>query len=231
MLALAGGDDNGLHLVASVPDAVGPYPAGLGRPAARLLGAVSDLALAPVLRTLDLPPAIQPRSGEEVARVLSSPSNVASMLDQLAPAEQDVVRRLAAGPPIGTVGDVLLPVDPATDTTPARRLIARGLLIPIDIQTVELPREIGLVVRCAEPLGVVPPDPPAIHTISRAPEELDRLGATAVLDTVRLVEMLGAEWTGRPAPALRGGGVGVRELRRAARALDVGEDVAAVLLE
>ena len=70
-----------------------------------------------------------------------------------------------------------------------------------------------------------------MRTVDRAPEELDRLGATAVLDTVRLVETLGAEWTHRPAPALRGGGIGVRELRRAARALDVGEDVAAVLLE
>src|SRR6516225_9424371 len=89
-LALVWGDDEGLHLVASVPDAVGPYPAGLGRPAARLLGAVSDLALAPVLRTLELPPAIQPRSGEEVARVLGSPSTVVAMLDELEPAERDV---------------------------------------------------------------------------------------------------------------------------------------------
>src|SRR6478752_7367770 len=55
-LALVWGDDDGLHLLASVPDAVGPYPAGLGRQAARLLGAVSDLALAPVLRALGLPP-------------------------------------------------------------------------------------------------------------------------------------------------------------------------------
>src|SRR6478752_2581627 len=143
-LALVWGNDNGLHLVASVPDAVGPYPAGLGRPAARLLGAVSDLALAPVLRALGLPPAVQPRSGEEVARVLRSPAKVAAMLEGLEPAERDVVQRLAAGPPIGAVGDALLPADPATDTTPPRRLIARGLLIPIDMQTVELPREIGL---------------------------------------------------------------------------------------
>jgi hypothetical protein len=230
-LALVWGGDDGLHLVASVPDAVGPYPAGLGRPAARLLGAVSDLALAPVLRTLGLPPATQPRSAEEVARVLSSPNRVAAMLDELEPAEHDVVQRLAAGPPIGTVGDALLPVDRASDATPPRRLIARGLLIPIDMQTVELPREVGLVVRGAEPVGAVSPDPPPIPTIDREPEELDRLGATAVLDTVRLTEALGAEWTHRPAPALRGGGVGVRELRRAARTLDVGENVAAVLLE
>ena len=36
-LALVWGEDDVLRLVASVPDAVGPYPAGLGRPAARLV--------------------------------------------------------------------------------------------------------------------------------------------------------------------------------------------------
>src|SRR5262249_27910385 len=111
-LALVWGDDDGLHLVASVPDAVGPYPTGLGRPAARLLGAVSDVALAPVLRTLGLPPATQPRSGEEVARVLSSPDHVAAMLDELEPAERDVVQRLALGPPTRTLADALQPLAP-----------------------------------------------------------------------------------------------------------------------
>src|SRR5262252_6822886 len=48
-------------------DAVGPYPAGLGRPADRLLAAVSDVTLAPVLRALGLPPAGQPSSGAAVA--------------------------------------------------------------------------------------------------------------------------------------------------------------------
>jgi Helicase conserved C-terminal domain len=230
-LVLVWGEDDVLRLVANVPDAVGPYPAGLGRPAARLLSAMSDVALAPVLRRLGLPPATQPRSGESVARVLGAPSQVAAMLDELDPAERDVLQRLAAGPPIGSVGDAVLPVDPAGEPTPPRRLIARGLLVPIDMQTVELPREVGLAVRGAEPLGAVPPDPPPIPTVDRTPDELDRVGATAVLDTLRLVEALGVEWTRRPAPALRGGGVGVRELRRTARALDVSEDVTAVVLE
>ena len=84
--------------------------------------------------------------------MLSSPNRVAAMLDELEPAEREVVQRLAAGPPIGTVGDALLPVDRASDATSPRRLIARGLLIPVDMQTVELPREVGLVVRGAGPL-------------------------------------------------------------------------------
>jgi Helicase conserved C-terminal domain len=230
-LALVWGNDDGLHLVASVPEAIGPYPAGLGRRAARLLSSVSDVVLAAVLRTLGLPKATQPRSAESVVQVLTSASSVARLIAELDPAELDVLQRLATGAPIGTVGDALLPVDLAGETAPPRRLIARGLLIPIDVQTVELPREIGLAVRGAQPLGVVQPDPPPIPTVTRTPGELDRLGATAVLDTLRLVEALGVEWTHRPAPALRGGGMGVRELRRVARALDVGEDVAAALLE
>ena len=128
------------------------------------------------------------------------------------------MQRLAAGPPIGTVGDALLPVDRASDATPPRRLIARGLLIPIDMQTVELPRR-GRAAWCGAPnrSGAVSPDPPPIPTIDRAPEELDRLGATAVLDTVRLHR--GARCQSGPiGPRQRcGGGVGVRELRRAAR--------------
>src|SRR5215510_2377323 len=52
-----------LVLTGAVADAAGPYPAGLGRPADRLLAAVSDVTLAPVLRALGLPPAGQPSSG------------------------------------------------------------------------------------------------------------------------------------------------------------------------
>jgi len=62
-LGLIWGEDDHLHLVNHVVDAIGPYPAGLGRPAAHLFAAVSDVTLVPVLRTLDLPPAGQPRSG------------------------------------------------------------------------------------------------------------------------------------------------------------------------
>jgi len=62
-LALVWGDAERLHLVASVRESLGPYPAGLGRPAAVLLRQVSDVALAPVLRALGLPPAPQPRAG------------------------------------------------------------------------------------------------------------------------------------------------------------------------
>src|SRR5207244_13047393 len=59
-LCLVWGKPAELHLVATAREAVGPYPAGLGRPAADLFRPVSDVQLAPVLRALNIPPAGQP---------------------------------------------------------------------------------------------------------------------------------------------------------------------------
>jgi hypothetical protein len=227
-IGLVWGEDDRLHLVGHVVDAVGPYPAGLGRPAADLFAAVSDVTLAPVLRTLGLPPAGQPRSGESVADVLRDPGRLRQLLDDRDPAERDVLARLGGGPPVGVVRDALLPSAPSDSATPPRRLIARGLLVPIDSQTVELPREVGLALRAGAPFASVPAAAPPI---ALADSDVDRLGTTAVLDTVRHVETLGELWSESPPAVLRAGGLGVRDLRRSARALDVDVSVAALLVE
>lgn len=228
-LGLVWGAVDAPHLVTSVVEAVGSYPAGLGRPAQVLLRQVSDLQLAPVLRALDLPPAGQPRAGAAVAEVLESPERVAELIERSDPDERVVLDRLATGPPVGAVRNAQLPAT-WSDLPPPHRLIARGLLVPIDTQTVELPREVGIALRGAA-LGNISPTPPAIEEIERDPADLDRVGTTAVLETVRLIESLGDAWTDRPPPALRAGGVGIRELRRTARDLAVDERVAALLAE
>ena len=228
-LGLVWGATDAPHLVASVAEAVGPYPAGLGRPANALLRRVSELQLAPVLRALGLPPAAQPRAGAAVAEVLGSPERVAELIAQSDAAEREVLDRLAAGPPNGGVRNAYLPAT-WQDLPPPYRLIARGLLVPIDAQTVELPREVGIALR-GTALGPVSPIPPVIDAVERDPAELDRIGTTAVLETVRLVESLAEAWASRPPPVLRAGGVGVRELRRTARELAVDPPVAALIAE
>ncbi|MDQ2751256.1 MAG: helicase-associated domain-containing protein [Actinomycetota bacterium] len=228
-LGLVWGEADEPHLVASVTDAVGPHPAGLGRAAQTLLRHVSDLQLAPVLRALGLGPAAQPRAGAAVAEVLASPQRVAELIEQSDDAEREVLDRLAAGPPNGTVRNAQLPTT-WPDLAPPHRLIARGLLIPVDSQTVELPREVGIALR-GMAVGAVSPTPPVIETLDREPADLDRLGTTAVLDTVRLVESLAEVWAHRPPAALRAGGVGIRELRRTAGDLGVDEPIAALLAE
>jgi Helicase conserved C-terminal domain len=228
MRALVWGDGTRLHLVSGAADALGPYPAGLGRPAAILFRQVSDVVLAPVLRGFGLPPAMQPASSRAVlAELLPRINDLIAASDA---DERDVLDRLAAGPPAGLIRDAMVPAD-SEDSSPALRLVARGLLVPIDSRTVELPREVGLAVRGERPLSDVSTTPPPILALERTPAEADRAGTTAVLEVLRLVEALAEEWARHPAALLRGGGIGVRELRRTARRLDLSEPNAGLFVE
>jgi hypothetical protein len=228
-LGLVWGDAERVHLVPTVREAVGPYPAGLGRPAAILFSLVPDLQLVPVLRHLGLPPAAQPRAGAAVAELLSDPQRVRELIAEADDAERDVLARLAAGPPVGTVRHTRLAAAEAAQSPP-HRLLNRGLLAPLDTQRVELPREVGLVLRATAGAGASA-EPPALELVTREPGELDRLGGTAVLEFLRLVDALADAWTAQPPPLLRSGGVGVRELRRTARELGVDEQTAALVAE
>jgi antitoxin (DNA-binding transcriptional repressor) of toxin-antitoxin stability system len=102
--------------------------------------------------------------------------------------------------------------------------------VPVDAQTVELPREVGIALRDV-PLGGVRAEPPDIELRERTPAELDRIGTTAVLDILRLVDALAESWTAHPPAQLRAGGVGVRELRRTAKELGVDEPMTALVAE
>jgi hypothetical protein len=224
---LVWGDEARLHPVGAVREVLGPYPAGLGRSAADLFGAVNDIALAPLLRRFELPPAIQPRSGESVAAELTR--RVTDLLADTNDAERSILQRLAAGPPIGAWREAV--TRPGADiASPARSLIERGLLVPVDRETVELPREIALALR-QQPAGDVHPEPDAVHVIERSTVVVDGGGGTAVLEIVRLVELLLNAIAEEPPVQLRAGGMGVRDLRRLARILDVSEPVTALLVE
>lgn len=208
-LALVWGDDAHLHLVATVRDAIGPYPAGLGRTVATLLRQA-------------------PQTAASAAAQITDPQRLAELIAGCDPDELDVLQRLAAGPPVGTVRNAR--TRPVGEPSAPHRLIARGLLVPIDAQTVELPREVALALRDT-PLGAVEPQPPEVAVTDREPAELDRLGTTAVLNVLRLVESLAASWTAHPPPLLRARGVGVRDLRRTGRDLGVDEASTALVIE
>jgi hypothetical protein len=228
-LGLLWGTPATMHLVASVRESVGTYPAGLGRPASVLFRGVADVQLAPVMRAMGLPPAGQPRAGAAAAGVLADPERVRAMLDACDDEEREVLDRLAAGPPIGNVRNAQLP--PAReDLPPPHRLVSRGLLVAVDAQTVELPREVAMAVRPV-PIGDLQPRSPEIRVTEREPAELDRAGGTAVLETLRLVEALAESWAAHPPAQLRAGGVGVRDMRRTARELGVDEPAVALIAE
>ncbi len=231
--ALVWGDAELIHLTPAVRDAVGPYPAGLGRPAARLFAGVPDLQLVPVLRRLDIAPAAQPRGGQDAAARLGDREWLDKQLVGLADDEREILDRLASGPPVGTVRPAQAD---AGEQTAAHRLIERGLLVPIDGQRVELPREVGLAVRAqrspSAPLTILErPEAPPLRLVEREPLALDQIGTTAVLELLRLVDAVGESWSVQSPATLRSGGLGVRELRRTAKDLGTDEAAAALVVE
>ncbi|GAB2470068.1 helicase-associated domain-containing protein [Jatrophihabitans fulvus] len=226
--ALIWGDETLVHLVPTVREAVGQYPAGLGRPAAALLRTAPETQLAAALRHHDT-------DVDGLARLFADADWPGRQLRESDPEEREVLTRLAAGPPVGTVRALVPRAGEEADAP--QRLVARGVLLPIGGQRVELPREIGRAVRAEQAADGARPgpgpgsEPPAIEVVEREPVELDRVGTTAVLEVLRLIGSLGDHWTSQPPPVLRSGGVGVRELRRTARDLGVEEAAAATLIE
>jgi hypothetical protein len=157
---------------------------------------------------------------------LQLPRDLRAALAELSPEEREVLDRLAGGRPVGHLPDG--PADGAR--TPARRLLQRGLLARIDALNVELPRELGLLLR-----GDIPYGPPRLRpdpaTVPRPVATLERQAAGAALESVGRIGELLTLLEEEPAGLLRSGGVGVRDQKRLARELHVGEPEAAWLLE
>ena len=238
--ALVWGTDDALRLATAVRELL-PFPAGLGPPArsalaeippARLPGLLADLASLLGHPIADLPE--QPSAAEAldaIAGLFEDHDRLANLLAAVPPKPREVIDLLAAGSPVGRTGAARRPVDATTADTPLRWLLAHGLLVAVDDYTVVLPREIGLLVRGGRPLPDLLLDLPPLDAATHAPSDVDATAAGQAFTTVRLVESLLEKWGVDPPGVLRAGGLGVRELRRAARELDVDERHAALLIE
>jgi hypothetical protein len=109
--------------------------------------------------------------------------------------------------------------------------LAKGLLLRVDNETVELPRQVGLALRGDRPLGALRLTPPTLDVSDRGADTVDRTAGGAALEVLRRIETLIGFWGAAPPPLLRSGGLGVRDLRRAAREIDTDERGAALLIE
>jgi len=156
---------------------------------------------------------------------VASSSALPRLLAEIDPDERRVLDALAAGPPVGRSRSG---ADPAS---PVSRLLARGLLVRVDPETVELPRQVGLALRDDRPLGALAVSPPDVATVERGVDVVDGTAAVAALRTLRQVEQIIAFWGSSPPGVLRSGGLGVRDLRRIAREVDADETEAALLVE
>jgi hypothetical protein len=157
---------------------------------------------------------------------LTLPADLPAVLAALPPEERGVLERLAGDRPVGHLPDTS--GDGAG--SPARQLLQRGLLARIDALNVELPREIGLALRGGQPFGPPRVRPQPVVT-ERDAEVVDRQAAGAALESVGRIGELLAVLEEEPAGLLRSGGLGVRDQKRLARQLHVGEPDVGWLLE
>ncbi len=229
--ALVWGDADELRLVRVVRQMV-REPAGLGPSAEQLLIARSPMTTAQLVEVHGGSPSGDlVADARFVAAALGDRAHLQRLLDD-APLEADkVLARLTWGPPSGQVPDALRNVKVATARTPVDWLLARGLLIATTISTVMLPLEVALHVRGGhvhrEP-AVAPPD---LALVARDKRTVEATSGTAASEILRHTEDLLEAW-GVDAPVvLRAGGIGVREIKKAAVLLDTDETTAAFVAE
>ncbi|MEU1986192.1 helicase-associated domain-containing protein [Nocardia sp. NPDC019395] len=155
-------------------------------------------------------------------------AEISAALAELPGAERALLDKLAETGPRGRTRDAA-PDAPADRPIP--RLLARRLLRWIDDETVELPPAVGQLLRgepVTDPHRLTPPEP---VTTAHSMDEVNGVGAGEVGELLRhcaaILEVLGQA----PAPALRAGGLGVRELRRIARTAGIDEPRAGLLVE
>ena len=223
-LALMWGDDPALHVVGSVRDVLAST-AGVGRPLSVLLAQHSERRLAPIEEVLG----VQGSAG--IVGVLTDQERLARLLEQAGEGGRAVLNQLASGSPYGKVRDARrIPKLDELDS-PVRWLLAHGLLVAVNDDTVELPREIGLSLRGGAPLGLVSPTCPVLQTSKVGAAAVDSSAAHEAADVVAKVETMLESWADEAPSVLRTGGFGVRDLKRAAKDLDVTETAAALLVE
>jgi hypothetical protein len=193
------------------------------------LRAGTDDTLAALLRRRpDLLHPVPPDLSVLVSRASDRPS-VYAALERLDTWTLEVLAQLATSPTIeyDEVRDALGAPEPALRHA-VDHLRAAGLVWGED-QALHVVRTAGDLV--GPPPAEIHPEPPPLDAVAGDPHRGDQVAATHAAAFVDAVEELLEGWVVDPAPVLRSGGLGVRELRRAAARLDRPDHEAAMLIE
>jgi hypothetical protein len=234
---LVWGADDRLRLVRTARDVLAPSPSsgsgtGLGPSVGEATAGMSPARLQEVLADAGLPATHDPISAITALAALFADAERLSALLAGAPEGVDgVLARLVWGPPYGEVRDATAPVRAADAATPVQWLLARGLLLPAGRHNVVLPREAALTLRGGRAHRSPEPTPPPVEPIARTARTVDMTAAGQAFTAVATVTELLTEWHSGGPPVLRAGGVGVRDLKRLAAALDLSEQQTAFWLE
>ncbi|NYI07652.1 helicase-associated domain-containing protein [Allostreptomyces psammosilenae] len=254
--ALLWGPPDALHLIRTVRDMLAPpplpsspgtptasgqpaaapalaaSPTGLGPTLAECTAGMSPARLQQMLADLGLPPTPDPVSAvAAITDLFRDRDRLGALIAQAPEGAMRVLARLVWGPPLGSVQDATRPVSAEQAGTPVEWLLAHALLIPFGRRSVVLPREVGLHLRGGRAHRELHPAPPTPPPTRHDPATVDAAAAGQAFAALRVVEELLEDWTSAGPPVLRAGGLGVRDLRRTAAALDLTEAEAAFWLE
>jgi hypothetical protein len=140
-------------------------------------------------------------------------------------AAQEILTKLTWGPPRGQVGDI------RKKGTPINWLLENQLLIPMDTSTVALPREVGIFLRGNKVHQELIPTEPKLQGRQVKNADIERASLASIANTLRWVQELLNFWSEETPTALQSGGLGVRDLKKAAEHLGVEESCAAFIAE
>jgi hypothetical protein len=252
-------DEQLSHLLESRPDLAMPAPHDSSQLAARVVVKASVLRALDGLDALQLTVLQALVQGTDPAVLPATPEAVAATMERLrslalvwgSPTRPVLVvgdlLRLPPGPPTDEVPGLLEDLAPPARAIldhleesgadgrwsggagPTADLVGSGLLTRIDERHVTIPWSVRHSLRATG--GRQIHQPPVLATSERAQSLVDRAAAGAAFELVRRTELLLDRWGTQPSPALKAGGLGVRELRAAATMLHVEIDIAALVIE
>lgn len=224
-LALVYGPDSALDLAPGVRKVLDD-PAGLGPPAAEAFRHHPPEQLADMAD--EIAPGTAGTGKERLAAALAEPGK---LIEDVSGEAQAALEQLAWGPPTGRVPNARREVRVESARSPIEQLLARALLAATGEESVTLPREVGLYLRDGRIHRDLRATAPALEGAERDQKLADRTAAGQAFAFVRSVEELCERWSVDPPGVLRTGGLGVRDLKRAATDLDLPEWAAALVVE
>ncbi|MEO6955107.1 MAG: helicase-associated domain-containing protein [Antricoccus sp.] len=219
-LALIWGEPEAMNVAAPVRDAMPRYIAGLGRSAAELFDSYRADSLRVVLGNLGLP-LTRVHAVDAIASRLRDTDYIVGLLDQAPDGAARALSQLDEGTPYGELQNADRLLVASDDLPPVRWLLSHGLLAFSGPNTVELPREVGLILRGEHPLGPAIAAPLVNDVSKLQTSAADGTAATHAQESIRNIRRVVEALEQLRPRVLRAGGLGSREARKIAKLADL----------
>lgn len=142
--------------------------------------------------------------------------------------QRALLETLARGSGVGRTRDAAPGAEPSS---PVQSLLQEGLLTWVDDGTVQLPGAVRAILTGAPLRGEMRLTEPIVPVAKNKIADVDAAAAGQAMELLRHAVGLLDELSRMPVPSLRTGGIGVRELRRLGKALQLDEAALAFHLE